>query len=90
MIFTQPVLYEFGEIQMPTLLIIGTDDRTALGKQLVNEEVKKTMGLYDQLGKKTRDAIPNAQLVEIPDVGHLPHIQSFEKFIEPLLEFLDK
>ena len=88
MIFTQPVVYEFGEIQMPTLLIIGTKDRTALGKQLVDEEVKKTMGLYDELGKKTRDAILDAQLVEIPKVGHLPHIQSFDEFIEPLLEFL--
>ncbi|WP_439487982.1 alpha/beta fold hydrolase [Algoriphagus sp.] len=88
MIFTQPVLYEFGEIQMPTLLIIGTKDRTALGKQLVNEEARKTMGLYGELAKKTRDAVPDAKLVEIQNVGHLPHIQSFEKFIRPLLEFL--
>ncbi|WPR75960.1 alpha/beta hydrolase [Algoriphagus sp. NG3] len=88
MIFTQPILYEFGEIQMPTLLIIGTEDRTALGKQLVNEEVRKTMGLYGELAKKTRDAVPDAKLVEIQNVGHLPHIQSFEKFIRPLLEFL--
>ncbi|MCE7056409.1 alpha/beta hydrolase [Algoriphagus sp. AGSA1] len=88
MIFTQPILYEFGEIQMPTLLIIGTKDRTALGKQLVNEEVRKTLGLYGQLGEKTRDAVPDAKLVEIQNVGHLPHIQSFEKFIKPLLEFL--
>ena len=88
MIFTQPVLYEFGELQMPTLLIIGTDDRTALGKPLVDEEIRKSMGLYDELGKKTRDAIPNAELTEIPGVGHLPHIQRFDEFIKPLLDFL--
>lgn len=88
MIFTQPVLYEFSEIKAPTLLIIGTRDRTALGKPLVGKEVSKTMGLYNELGKKTQKAIPNSELVEIPGIGHLPHIESFDKFIEPLLNFL--
>jgi len=88
MIFTQPVLYEFGEIKAPTLLIIGTRDRTALGKPLVSKAVREKMGLYNELGKKTQRAIPNAELVEIPNIGHLPHIESFDKFIEPLLTFL--
>lgn len=88
MIFTQPVLYEFKHISCPTLLIIGTRDRTAIGKDLVSEEVKKTMGLYKNLGKVTRDKIPNAELAEIENVGHLPHIEKFEEFITPLIEFL--
>jgi pimeloyl-ACP methyl ester carboxylesterase len=49
MIFTQPVLYEFKNIKSPTLLIIGTRDKTAIGKQLVSEEIKKTMGNYSEL-----------------------------------------
>ena len=88
MIFTQPVVYEFKNIMSPTLLIIGTRDRTALGKPLVSEEVRKTMGLYGQLGKSTQNKIPNAQLVEIENVGHLPHIEKFNSFINPLLQFL--
>lgn len=88
MIFTQPVVYEFEHISAPTLLIIGTRDRTALGKPLVNEEVRKTMGLYYLLGKQTQKKIPNAKLVEIEKVGHLPHIEAFEKFFIPLSEFL--
>ena len=47
-------------------------------------------GLYNELGKKTQKAIPNAQLVEIENVGHLPHIEKFEAFIKPLIEFLNK
>lgn len=90
MIFTQPVVYEFRNITVPTLLIIGTRDRTALGKPLVSEEVRKTMGLYNELGKKTQKAIPNAQLIEIENVGHLPHIEKFDSFIKPLSEFLNK
>ena len=88
MIFTQPVVYEFQYITAPTLLIIGTRDRTALGKPLVSEDVRKTMGLYGELGKKTQHAIPNSELVEIENVGHLPHIEKFESFITPLLQFL--
>lgn len=90
MIFTQPVLYEFPQVQVPTLLIIGTRDRTALGKGLVSEEIREKMGLYEELGKKTQAAIPHSELVEIPNIGHLPHIESFEQFITPLTKFLKK
>jgi pimeloyl-ACP methyl ester carboxylesterase len=88
MIFTQPVLYEFKNIKSPTLLIIGTRDKTALGKPLVSAEIQKTMGNYAELGKKTQKAIPNSKLVEIADTGHLPHIESFDRFIKPLIVFL--
>ncbi|HIB36800.1 alpha/beta hydrolase [Mesonia sp.] len=90
MVFTQPVVYEFPEIEVPTLLIIGTRDRTALGKGLVSKEVKATMGLYDKLGKETANKIPNAHLEEIEDVGHLPHIEAFDSFAEKLIPNLMK
>lgn len=90
MIFTQPVVQEFPLLKCPTLLIIGTRDRTALGKALASPEVQKTMGLYNELGKKTQQKIPNSQLVELDNVGHLPHIEAFERFINPLLKFLNE
>ena len=90
MIFTQPVCYEFQNINCPTLLIVGTLDKTAIGKQLVSEEVRKTMGYYKTLGKTTRDKIPNSTLIELDNVGHLPHIEAFDQFIKPLLAFLQK
>lgn len=89
MIYTQPVLYEFNQIKSPTLLIIGTRDRTALGKPLVSDKVRKTMGLYDKLGESTCEKISDCNLAELEDVGHLPHIEAFEKYIKPLLSFLD-
>lgn len=88
MIFTQPVCYEFKNIKAPTLLIIGQRDRTALGKPLVSPEVRKTMGNYPELGRKTHEEIKNSQLVELDNVGHLPHVEAFERFIEPLVKFL--
>ncbi|HXS58907.1 MAG TPA: alpha/beta hydrolase [Hanamia sp.] len=90
MIFTQPVCYEFQNIKSPTLLIVGKLDKTAIGKQLVPEAVRKTMGDYATLGKTTRDKIPNCTLVELENVGHLPHIEAFDRFIKPLLAFLKK
>lgn len=91
MIFTQPVLYEFQNVAAPTLLIIGTRDRTALGKNTVKDEaVRESMGLYQNLGKATQQKIPNSQLVELDDVGHMPHIETFERFITPLKAFFKK
>jgi pimeloyl-ACP methyl ester carboxylesterase len=88
MIFTQPVVYEFEHIQAPTLLIIGQRDRTALGKPLVSQEVRETMGNYPELGRQAQQKISNSQLVELDNVGHMPHIEAFNQFIEPLVTFL--
>ncbi|WP_343667430.1 alpha/beta hydrolase [Chitinophaga sp.] len=88
MIFTQPVFYEFENIRVPTLLIIGLNDRTALGKANVPEDVRKTLGNYPVLGPQVSKRIPGCKLVAIPGVGHLPHIQAFPQFIQPVLAFL--
>lgn len=90
MIFTQPVVYEFKNIQAPTLLIIGTRDRTAIGKQNVPAKTKAQLGQYQLLGKETQKKIPNASLAELDNVGHLPHIERFDLFIEALSSFLKK
>ncbi len=44
MIFTQPVIHEFGNISVPTTLIIGGKDRTAPGGNRASAEVAKTLG----------------------------------------------
>jgi pimeloyl-ACP methyl ester carboxylesterase len=88
MIFTQPVVHEFGRLQMPTLLIIGTRDRTALGKGWVDAELRSRLGRYDQLGRAAARAIPQARLVELDDIGHLPHIEAYDRYIAPLKAFL--
>jgi pimeloyl-ACP methyl ester carboxylesterase len=88
MIYTQPVCYEFENIKAATLLIIGQLDRTALGKNLVSEDVRKTLGNYPALGKLTQEKIKGSQLVELDGLGHVPHIEAFDRFIQPLLQFL--
>lgn len=90
MIMTQPVVYEFGNIKRPTLLIIGQRDRTALGKDLVSKDVAATMGNYPALSRKTKTKIRNSTLVKLEGIGHMPHIESFGRFITPLLDFLKR
>jgi len=90
MIFTQPVVYEFENIKVPTLLIIGQRDRTALGKAKAPKEIQGKLGNYPALGKATQKKIKNSELVEIDNVGHLPHIEAYDKFITPLISFLKK
>jgi pimeloyl-ACP methyl ester carboxylesterase len=88
MVFTQPVCYEFNRITAPALLIIGQADRTAIGKDAAAPDIQKTLGNYPKLGKIIQQQIPHAKLVELEGVGHLPHIEAFDKFIQPLLLFL--
>lgn len=89
MILTQPIVYELENIKSPTLLIIGQRDRTSLGKDLVAADVRESMGNYPELGRKTKTKIPNSELVEIDNIGHLPHIESFDTFIQPVLKFIE-
>ncbi|AKQ45359.1 alpha/beta hydrolase [Rufibacter radiotolerans] len=88
MVFTQPVVYEFDQLKMPTLLIIGQRDRTALGKANAPAQVKDKLGNYPVLGKEAAKKIPQAKLVELENVGHLPHIEAYNRFLEPFLAFL--
>jgi pimeloyl-ACP methyl ester carboxylesterase len=90
MIFTQPVLYEFKDLIMPVLLIIGQRDRTALGKANAPVKVRGSLGNYPKLGKQTARQIASSRLVELDNVGHLPHIEAYEKFRTALLKFLLK
>jgi pimeloyl-ACP methyl ester carboxylesterase len=88
MVFTQPVLYEFEQLKPPALLIIGQRDRTAIGKDRAPKEVAARMGDYPALGKSAARRIPGARLVEIPESGHLPQVDSFPKYVRALLDFV--
>jgi pimeloyl-ACP methyl ester carboxylesterase len=88
MIYTQPVLYEFAKIAVPTLLMIGDKDTTALGKDFSPPAVRATLGHYPELGKRAAAQIPHARLIEFPELGHAPMIQDPAAFHKALLEGL--
>lgn len=90
MIFTQPVIYEMKHLRMPTLLLLGTRDRTAVGKGWAEPSVKAELGRYDLLGKEVIKLIPQGTLVELPWIGHLPQVEDFESYWKKLIGYLEK
>jgi len=90
MIYEQPVVYEFKNVTIPTLIIVGQEDRTIVGKNLLSREVIAQHGNYPQLGKWLQRQIKNSKLEELKGVGHIPHIQSLERFKTAVINFLNK
>jgi pimeloyl-ACP methyl ester carboxylesterase len=90
MIYREPVLHEFVLLKPPTLLVVGLKDRTTLGRGRVPEEILKDRGQYIQLGKSAARVIPQCKLVELANVGHIPHLEAPEQFHRALLDFLNR
>lgn len=88
MIITQPVVYEFKNLKVPTALILGQLDRTALGKELIPKDAAAQMGDYPRLGKEIAGEIPNSRLIELKGLGHIPHVENFNLFFEALMEVI--
>ncbi|EHP42961.1 alpha/beta hydrolase [Cupriavidus basilensis OR16] len=88
MIFTQPVVYELGALKTPTLLLIGDKDTTAIAKDAAPPEVRARIGNYPVLAQRTLKALPNARLVEFPELGHAPQMQDPKAFHKALLDGL--
>ncbi|MEF8793103.1 alpha/beta fold hydrolase [Thiohalorhabdus sp.] len=89
MIFTQPVVHEFPRLDVPTQLIIGQRDRTALGTDKVADDLAAALGDYPALGRQAAERIPDARLVALEGVGHVPHFEAWDRFIESLTGFLE-
>jgi len=70
--YLDPVVYDWAHIQARTLVIGGDKD----GEN------------FPALAKHVADTIPHGELVLIPDVGHVPHIQVPDVFLRELLKFL--
>ena len=88
MIYEQPVCYEFKNIKCKTLLITGLEDHTIVGKDRLSKGEVSKHGQYPALGKKTHALIKDSKLVELPGVGHIPHIQQPGNFFSVLDPFL--
>ncbi len=88
MIYTQPVVHDLPRLRVPTLLVIGQSDRTTLGRGSLPKQVLDTLGQYPELGRRAAAAIPGSKLVELPGIGHIPHVEAAPRFHEALLDFL--
>lgn len=87
MIYTQPVYYEFKNLGVKTLLLLGDRDRTALLKDTASKELLPKLGRYDQLGPKVIKMIPKGKLVMLKNLGHMPFVEDFEGTTKALDQF---
>ena len=70
--YLDPVVYDWAHIQARTLVIGGDKD----GEN------------FPTLAKHVANPSPHGELVLIPNVGHVPHIQAPDVFLRELLKFL--
>ena len=85
MIYEQPVVHEFANLKVPTVLFIGKEDKTIVGKGLLTPQQQAMYGQYRVLGKQTAAKIPKAKLVEFDACGHIPHLEIPTEFMVSLL-----
>ncbi|WXL28051.1 alpha/beta hydrolase [Ectopseudomonas mendocina] len=89
MIFTQPVYYELPNLKVPTILMIGDADTTAIGSDIAPAEVKAKIGHYNLLGKNAAKMIPGSHLIEFPGMGHAPQMEDPTGFNKALIKALN-
>ncbi len=89
MIFAEPVVHELGRVGVPTLLMIGELDTTAIGKIRADPAVAKELGHYPELARSAAARIPRATLVTFPKLGHAPQIEDPAGFNARLLSEID-
>jgi pimeloyl-ACP methyl ester carboxylesterase len=76
-------------LKMPTLLLIGDADTTAIGSDVAPPDVKARLGHYAVLGKETAKRIPHSTLVEFHGLGHAPQMEEPAQFHQALLGWLN-
>jgi pimeloyl-ACP methyl ester carboxylesterase len=70
--YLDPVVYDWPKIKARTLVIGGEKD---------GED-------FPKLARHIADTVPNAELVVLPNLGHVPHLEAPDQFYPPLLKFL--
>ena len=89
MIAEKPVVGDLPQLKMPVLLVIGQKDRTVFGRRFAPPEAVKSLGNFPELGRKAAQVIPNAKLVPLDNVGHIPHIEVPDIFVQTVVDFLN-
>ncbi len=71
--YLDPVDYDWPKIKVKTLVIGGDKDTPD----------------FPERARHIADTIPGAELVLLPNLGHVPHLEAPDVFFPPLLKFLN-
>ncbi len=89
MIHDQPVVHEYPLVATPTLFIMGVNDHNAPGRPYTTPELGKKMGFNTDNAKAIAKTMPDAKVVALEGVGHIPHMERPQRFLEEVERFLD-
>ncbi len=90
MIYEEPVCYEYDLIAVPSLVIVGAADHTAPLASFAEPAARAELGHIGELGPRTARTLQNGRFVQVPDAGHVPHLEAPRAFFDGLLGFLDQ
>lgn len=76
-IYADPVVYDWPHIQAPTLVFGGAED-----------SLPGSAALFQERMRYASETIPDARLLLLPGLGHVPHVEAPERAIPPLVAFL--
>lgn len=74
MVYSQPVVYEFPHIEVPSLILSGEEDGPD----------------FPELARQTCNTIPQCELILMENIGHNPHFEAPERFHAELIRFLSE
>ena len=84
----QPVIHEFPLIRQPTLIMVGSLDRTATGRAFAPPELREKMGNFPERAREAASKMPNARADVFEGYGHMLHLEATQRFNSTLLGFL--
>jgi pimeloyl-ACP methyl ester carboxylesterase len=90
MIFTQPVVYGLGRLHMPTVLIVGALDRAAPFADTTPPAVAARLRDVPELAREAVRRIPDARLITLERVGHVPQLEAPARFNAALLQAIEQ
>ena len=88
-IWGQPVVHEIPLVAVPTLFVMGGNDRNAPGKPFAPEELRGKMGDNAAHARALAAAMPNGRAEVLPGIGHLVHMEATQRFNDLTLAFLN-
>lgn len=81
-IFNEDITTKMSQIKNKVFLINGTRDQTGPGRGWKKTGETRKLGDYKKLGKAAASRFPNAKLIELKGLGHMPQYENYKKFSE--------
>lgn len=88
MIYRGPVRDLYRTLAMPVLLFAGSEDRSFPLIQYAPAEARAGLPMIPAAAKSAAAELRHGQLVAVPGVGHVPHLEAPDTFRETLMTFV--